>query len=591
MLKEQFYLSPDTLNLIPYGIAILDDQRRYVGWNPALEDLTGIHARDLLGRSGEDIHSSSDWNRLVSVYQHFEKRYNGSITLANFPDAGRSGKSLSTTFHVLRDSESAIQGLIGLVCPLALEKDDGLISAHHQLQLLAEFATDYALVTLDASGCFSTWNRGAQRLFGYSADEIIGQSYDWLFVEEEVRLRQEPGCYLTAAREQGQAEFNVQCRCKDGSLPWVHVVIKAVRDQSDVVSGFIIVTRNPSEQSGLLEEIEDQKRRLRSIVETAIDAIVIIDEHGTIESFNPAGERLFGYQAEEVIGRNVKILMPEPFSAEHDGYLQRYLQSSQARIIGIGREVLALRKDGSIFPVDLAVSEFRDGKRLFTGIVRDITVRKRLEAEVLHIAEEEQQRLGQELHDDTQQQLTGLTMIAQHATDALARYLEQEPRLVDVHARFQSVVKGLRDANQSLHRLARGLIPLQIRAHGLRDALANHARQLTTTHTIHCHFEAGDGVVLDNSHLETHLYRIAQEATTNIVKHAQATEITIRLRSAEGTIFLEIEDNGIGIDDQTQSLGRGLQIMSYRAGLIGATFSVRRLESGGTRVTCSLRQP
>jgi PAS domain S-box-containing protein len=111
-----------------------------------------------------------------------------------------------------------------------------------------------------------------------------------------------------------------------------------------------------------------------------VDGIITIDEDGTVESFNPAAERIFGYRADEVIGRNVKLLMPAPYAQEHDGYIANFVHTGIARIIGIGREVTGCRKDGSTFPMDLAVSQFQaDGGRRFTGIVRDITARKAAE--------------------------------------------------------------------------------------------------------------------------------------------------------------------------------------------------------------------
>ena len=128
--------------------------------------------------------------------------------------------------------------------------------------------------------------------------------------------------------------------------------------------------------------LSENARRLRAILDTAVDAIVTIEESGAIESINPATERLFGYTRHELVGRNVSVLMPSPHREEHDRYIANYLRTGKARIIGIGREVDARRKDGSVFPVDLAVSEVRlPGRRLFTAIIRDLTERRELQAQ------------------------------------------------------------------------------------------------------------------------------------------------------------------------------------------------------------------
>jgi len=134
-------------------------------------------------------------------------------------------------------------------------------------------------------------------------------------------------------------------------------------------------------------ELRNSSERIRSIVNSVVDAIITIDEQGVIESFNASAERIFGYMAVEAIGQNIKLLMPEPDSRQHDGYISHYLQTGQAKLIGHKREALGKRKDGSVFPMDLALGEFLAGnKRMFTGAIRDITESKRLEQQ-LHLAQ------------------------------------------------------------------------------------------------------------------------------------------------------------------------------------------------------------
>jgi PAS domain S-box-containing protein len=132
-----------------------------------------------------------------------------------------------------------------------------------------------------------------------------------------------------------------------------------------------------------MPKFEEDQEKLRTILETSVNAMVTIDEQGRIEFFNSSAEALLGYAREEVIGKNVALLMPEPYRSEHDGYLSRYRDTSEARIIGIGRAVAARRKNGTSFPVDLSVSEaLVNGQRFFTGVLRDLTERQRAEEEL-----------------------------------------------------------------------------------------------------------------------------------------------------------------------------------------------------------------
>ena len=139
-----------------------------------------------------------------------------------------------------------------------------------------------------------------------------------------------------------------------------------------------------TDQNRHQSSLRDNERRMRAILDGAVDAIISIDEQGVIESVNPAAERLFGYTIDELVGKNVKLLMPEPYRGEHDEYLAHYRTTGEKRIIGIGREVRGIRRDGTVFDADLAVSEVQlDDRRIFTGFVRDITRRKQAESAIV----------------------------------------------------------------------------------------------------------------------------------------------------------------------------------------------------------------
>jgi PAS domain S-box-containing protein len=231
-----------------------------------------------------------------------------------------------------------------------------------------------AVILLDTEGRIVSWNARAEQIKGYQAQEILGRHFSCFYPAEDV-ARGKPEQELAAAREQGEiADEGWRIR-RDGSRYYATVLIIALRDEAGNLRGYSKVTR----------DLTDRKTEasLRSVLDNVIDGVITINERCEIDSFNPAAARIFGYLASEVIGQNVKMLMPEPYHGEHDGYVGNYLRSGQAKIIGIGREVVGQRKDGTTFPMDLAVSEFQlGGRRFFTGIVRDITERKRLEQEL-----------------------------------------------------------------------------------------------------------------------------------------------------------------------------------------------------------------
>ena len=333
-----------------------------------------------------------------------------------------------------------------------------------------------------------------------------------------------------------------------------------------------------------LKRMEEEllKSRVRAIVDTAVDGIITINEEGTIESFNPAAERVFGYAAAEVVGQDVTMLMPSPYRNEHDAYLNRYLQTGEKRIIGIGREVRGRRKDGSTFPMDLAVSEFHDGNgRKFAGIARDITERKRLEREVLEIAAGERHRIIQELHDTTCQELAGLGLLAQGLANQVAVESPAEGGVAT------KIANGIGRALDQLRAILKGLWPVEVDASGLMAALDELAAQTEALTGITCRFDCAEPITLRDNTMATHLYHIAKEAVTNAVKHGSPTHIGITLDRDGDFVALGVRDNGRGFSEPLDECqGMGLRIMQYRAGLIGATLSIGRVEGGGTVVAC-----
>lgn len=329
--------------------------------------------------------------------------------------------------------------------------------------------------------------------------------------------------------------------------------------------------------------VKDQAERLRAILETAVEGIITIDDRGIIESFNPASEKLFGYQAEEVIGKNVSVLMASPHREQHDTYLENYKRTGHARIIGIGRETFARKKDGTLFPIDLSVSEVKlSDRRLFTGFIRDITERKRLEKEILEISEREQRRIGQDLHDGLCQHLAGIEMLSQVLAQKVA------PVSTDAANRASEIAGAVRDAISQTRLLARGLSPVTLESEGLMSALAELAINTEKMFHIRCTLNCPEVVKFDDQAAATHLFRIAQEAVSNAIKHGKATNISLHLHTDAERLHLKVNDDGAGFPENfTAGTGMGLRIMQSRIGMVGGNLTIERQPTGGTSVIFS----
>ncbi len=358
--------------------------------------------------------------------------------------------------------------------------------------------------------------------------------------------------------------------------------------------------------------------RLSAILETAVDAFITIDDRGIVETFNPAAEKLFGYAAGEVMGRNVSLLMPSPYREEHDSYLARYASTGERRIIGIGREATGLHKDGTTFPIDLSVGEsWIGGRQLFTGVVRDISERKRAEA-VLQAKDEEVKLMSQQLWQATKLATVGelAAGIAHELNNPLATVsLRVEGLLATLpgdspHRRVLEIVEG--EVERMAHLVA-NLLQFSRRSRRQVSTLAVADELDRTLDLIRYQFRKRgievcrefDGdyrpVLADRQQLRQVFLNLLTNALDAM---PQGGTLTLRVRPGEGgRVSVDIADTGPGIQpehldkvtepffttkEEGKGTGLGLAICKRIVQEHGGTLAIDSAVGRGTTVSVVL---
>lgn len=377
------------------------------------------------------------------------------------------------------------------------------------------------------------------------------------------------------------------------------------RSHEAQILGAVVTFVDLTDRLMLEKSLKQSNSHLLAILDSALDAIMTVDDRGVVSRINPATERLFGYSGEEILGKPFMFLVsPEAESNKQGQYSADQMRPMSFFGTGNFLELPARRKDASVFDAELAVSRI-DHLQLYIVVIRDVSQRKDLQKKVLEIASDEQRRIGQELHDGTQQELSGLSLIAGTIKDFLKTQLEasgedQQDFVID-RAQLKRLVNnatklvdGLGIANRHVQSLSHGIMPVQIDVEGLNSALTELARETSIDDKISCNFVHSGSLTNQSNTVATHLYRIAQEAINNAIRHGSAKNIFVSFSADQHQVQLEISDDGIGLDlssiqqaNKTHR-GAGLKIMEYRANIIGGKLSILAGTDNGTIVRCTL---
>jgi len=458
-------------------------------------------------------------------------------------------------------------------------------------------SSDDAIIAKNLEGIILSWNRGAERMYGYSAREAIGRPISFLIPSD---LRHEFDELLTHIRtDRRVAHHETRRLTKDGRQLDVSLTVSPIKDSAGQILGASTIARDITEQKRVEQALRGSEARWRAIVESAVDGIVVIDARGHVEAFNRAAERLFGYAAEEVVGRNVNMLMPAPYHDEHDRYLARYRETGVQKIIGIGREVTGLRKDGSAFPLHLSVGEVLiEGESKFTGILHDLTNRVQLETQLRE--QSALTRLGEMaavVAHEVKNPLTGIRGAIQVIGGRLPAGSKDVQIIGDIVAR----IDALNDLMKDLLLFARPpqprMTPVDVLSlvKNVRDLLrqdpALRALRIDVT---------GDATVIT---ADAELLKIVVQNLLLNGAHAMQGQglIQVVVTSADGLCRIAIADKGPGIPREvqdklftpfftTKARGTGLGLSTARRFVEahGGTLVIESPATGGTTATIRL---
>ncbi len=568
-------------------VLLLDHEGKIVQFNEFMEKLTGYAQEDVIGKDWfETFLPRDDRHKIRDLFKQaiMGERTEGNIN----PILTKDGDLRQIQWYdaQLTKPDGHLAGLLctGHDITERMRMEESLRISEERLALavtvggIGVFEHDHLADTVHLSAELAA-------IHGWDASEprvAASEFFETIHPEDRDKMSEaRRHCHDPAG--DGRMAETLRITRQDGAIRWLNVCAETFFEGDGA-------NRQPVRTIGTVHDItsdvqtkealHEREARLSAVLNTAHDAIITIDYRGLITGVNTATEKMFGYSEEEMLERNVSMLMPSPYREEHDQYLANFMKTGEARIIGTGRELVGQHKDGSIIPIDLAVSQV-DHLGEFTGIIRDISNRKNLERHLAEVRADEQRNIAQELHDGIGGQMTGVGMLA--AT--LAKKLERER---SAHADSAAeLLQHIRTAHDQLREVSRGLMPVQQVSGGLEAALLSLAEKYNNE-SFECVFERTGDFAMDDSISANHLYRIAQEAISNAIRHGQATCISIRLEMANDRAKLIIEDNGSGFQEIPDSGdGMGLRTMKYRAGLMNATVHIRPRSRGGTVVECS----
>ncbi len=463
---------------------------------------------------------------------------------------------VNLTVTAMRGGDGSISGYLGIATDLTAQKE----SERSRRRMEAQFRTvsdsaPMGIVVTDAAGEAIYTNRRWLEMAGISPEQAQGRG--WIAAIHPADQERVAEKWYASARQGELYEDSFRMQRPDGRVLLCAAKSAPMRDEGRII-GHVATVEDVTQRHEAQEALRASEKRLQAIFDAAADGIISIDAQGIVLSFNSAAEKMFGYRAAEIEGKDVSLLMPEPHSSEHGHYIQRYLSSGVAHVIGSNNEVCGRRRDGSTFPMEISVSEVRlNETSLFTGIVRDITRRKKAEAELIEAKEQ-----AEEANRAKSQFLANMSHEIRTPMNAIIGYTQCMLDGLDgpLNGEQRGSLQKVADAGQNLLQLINDVLDLSKIEAGRAEL---HCESFDLVPTIHgCVAtvaslirEKGVNLVLDlpdppvvTVHAdEAKLRQILLNLLSNATKFTHRGNITVRARTSDARVSISVSDTGIGM--------------------------------------------
>ena len=529
------------IRLFPEAILLLDKDGKVKAANERAALLFGYAAKELTGASVELVLPQLP----PACYRELKTHY------AGLPGSGllairKNGRSFTASVHFSSIAVKHTKQLLLSVRDSSVNAEDTkamlLKMEDHYHQMIAE-VEDYAILFLDQDGTVKSWNRGAEKIKGYTAADIIGKNFR-LFYPEADQAAMLPEKLLAEAALQGKAVHEGWRLRKDGSAFWGSVLITAIHDHESRLTGFTKVTKD-------LTAAKKSEDKFRALLNSAPDATVIVNESGIIEMMNDQTEQLFGYTREELIGKTVELLIPHELAEKHAAHRLNFMQSARVRTMGEGIVLNAVKKNGQHFPVEISLSPLQtDEGLLVSAAVRDISRRRMLEQD-LRQSHAEMESFTYSVSHDLRAPLRNIVGFTSILEEEYTNQLDDEAKRLTGIIRSNTLKMGrlVDDLLEFARMRKQDLVKTHIDSNAMVTAVLADLKPQTAALSIEWHIAD----LLPANADRNMLRQVWINLLSNAVKYSQHSPlIQIQVRSSvqDGQTVFSVKDNGVGFNEK-----------------------------------------